>query len=338
VGDPQFLAGALLFAVGAGMLLYSGDCLVRGALSAGHKFNISPLLVSAAVVGGATTAPEAVIALGGALKERPGLAHGAILGSGIANILLVLPLCALVWPVQTNSRVLRVMAVLSALASAVFLAVSAVRGLWPGFGAVLLCALLGLVLAGVFFERRDRSSDTPGDKRLAAIPAWKTGLLVVTGLIGLPLGGALLVEGGLQLSDQVLIPEEIVGLALLAAGAALPEVGAGLAASFRRQDNVVMGAVLGASLFNVLAVGGLVALTGVQTISEEYTSYGYWALGAALLACAAACLVLSRFGRRLALVFLGFYALYIAGLIEGVSVNDLPYLIFERPAQESLTP
>jgi cation:H+ antiporter len=320
------------------VLLYSGDCLIRGVLSIAHRANLSPLLVSAGCVGAATTAPELFVALDGAASGRAGLAHGVIVGSGVANLLLVLPVCLLIRPAPTAGRFVRSLLVVSAAAVIGFLVVTGRFGLGPLIGIGLLLSLAALAGLLLLMPREDQSRDTADDLRLSGQPRWKTSLLLGAGAIGLPLGSALLVESGINLADRLTLPEEFVGLAILAAGAALPELGAGLAASLRRQDDVVIGSVLGACLFNVCLVGGAVGLLGWQGVSSEYTRYGYWVLGAASAGIAALGLFGPRLGRVAAVGALLAYGLYIVGLIAGSDVGELRFMIFERPTVATTLP
>lgn len=325
------LAALGFVALGFAALLYAGDCLVRGALSIALKTNVSPLLVGIVVIGLGTSLPELIIAGRAAFFGREGLAHGAIVGSNIANVWLVLALPALIFPMSTTSPRMRITALVMLAATAAWIAITYAVGLNPAIGAGLLGALAVYLVVSWAVGRRDVTDDTPEEVALAAIPVWRVATLVLIGVVGLPLGAQLLIDGGMTVAAQGQLSQEAVGLTLLAAGSSLPELGAGLAAAWRKRSDLAMGNVLGANIFNLLGAGGVVALAGSQRLSVELHQYGHWALG-----LSAALITVLIFARRnvswvTSPLFLGLYALYIAGLIAGWRVEDLPYLVLERP-------
>ena len=91
-------------------------------------------------------------------------------------------------------------------------------------------------------------------------PMWRMVMLILIGLVGLPLGSRLLVDGGITLGKELDASETIVGLTLLAVGSSLPELGASIAAAVRKQSDVAMGNIIGANIFNILGAGGVVAI------------------------------------------------------------------------------
>jgi cation:H+ antiporter len=329
--SPAAMSSGVLIAIGFVILLYSGDCLVRGALAAAHKTNMSPLLVGIVIVGFGTSLPEMFIAVQSALDGRTGLAHGNIVGSNIANIWLVMALPALGFPIVTNAPRMRLTAGFMLLVTIAWIVVTMFYGLNPLIGAIFLGVLAVWLIASVSFSRTDHSEDTPADEKLKRTPFWRMMMLMLIGLVGLPLGSRLLIDGGASLAQNADISEELVGLTLLAVGSSLPELGAGLAAAWRKQNEVAMGNILGSNIFNMLGAGGAVALIGQQQLSPEFHGYSHWAMIAAAVMITLVVFLRRRVGVATGVVFLGLYMLYVYGLVQNWDFGDMKYILLERP-------
>jgi cation:H+ antiporter len=152
---------------------------------------------------------------------------------------------------------------------------------------------------------------------------WRMLILIAIGIVGLPLGSQMLIDGGQTFAQMTNSSEILVGITLLAVGSSLPELGAGIAAAMRKQSDVALGNILGSSIFNILGAGGVVALTGAQKLSPEFHNYSHWAMGLSALMIAAVIYLKRRIGIVTALVFLLFYAVYIFGLVRGANVSEL---------------
>jgi cation:H+ antiporter len=333
------LAGSIAFLIiGFAILMYSGDCLVRGALAAAFKSNVSPLLVGILIVGFGTSMPEFLIGIQAALADKPGLAHGNIIGSNIANIWLVLALPALIFPIATTAPRMRLTAFFMLCVTVAWIGITLVVGLNPLIGAAFLGTLLVYALIAWFINRTDKTEDTADDKVIMYTPFWRMITLILIGLVGLPLGAKLLVDGGISLAVETGMREEIVGLTLLAIGSSLPELGAGIAAAVRKQSDVAMGNILGANIFNVLGVGGAVALLAPhQSLSTEFTGYSNWAMGLAAILITLVVFLRRKVGMLTGLIFLVLYGVYITGLVYNWSFGDIrDYFIV--PADQVVPP
>ncbi|HVY88685.1 MAG TPA: calcium/sodium antiporter [Hyphomonadaceae bacterium] len=323
------LASAIGFLiVGFVILIYSGDCLVRGALAAALKARVSPLLVGILIVGFGTSLPEFLIGISAAQSGAVGLAHGNIIGSNIANIFLVLALPAIIFPIHTAAPRMRI--------TAVFMLV--VTGLWIGLTLLgLMSALVGMAMLAVLgvyalaawvISRKDVSEDTPEEKKIQHMPFWRMIVLTLIGLVGLPLGSRILVDGGITLAHETGIRESVLGLTLLAVGSSLPELGAGIAAAVRKESDVAMGNILGANIFNILGVGGTVAvLAPGQQVASEFVDYSNWVMGLAALLITGVVFMQRRVGALTGIIFLLLYGAYIAGLVGNITFDSIKDMI-----------
>mgnify|MGYP003579844326 CR=1 FL=1 len=319
------LAGSIAFLViGFAILIYSGDCLVRGALAAAFKANVSPLLVGILIVGFGTSLPEFLIGIQAALAGTPGLAHGNIIGSNIANIWLVLALPAVIFPISTIAPRMRLTALFMLACSAAWIGITLFFGLNALTGVWFLIVLGAYAIVAWFSNPKDHTEDTPEEKKIMSTPAWRMVFLILIGLVGLPLGSKLLVDAGISLAEEIGASKEIVGLTLLAVGSSLPELAAGIAAAVRKQSDVAMGNILGSNIFNILGVGGMVAFLAPQpSLAEAFTSYSNWAMGLAAILITLVVFLRRRVGWLTGAVFLALYVAYIVGLVQGWTFDSM---------------
>src|SRR5690606_23246940 len=156
----------------------------------------------------------------------------------IANVWLVLALPAVIFPIVTTAPRMRLTATFMLLCTAAWIAITLLYGLDALVGVAFLARLIGYALVAWFINRTDHTEDTPEEKEMMKMPSWRMVLLILIGLVGLPLGSKLLVEGGISLAEATGIREEFVGLTLIAVGSSLPELAAGVAAASRKQSDV----------------------------------------------------------------------------------------------------
>jgi len=318
----------LLIALLAGfvVLVLAGDALVRGAAAMARRAGVPPLLVGLTIVAFGTSAPELFVSVEAVLSDAPGLAIGNIVGSNIANILLVLALPSFFAPIATSAIGVRRNAVIMVLASLALVAFAWGGELTRVHGLALLAGIV-LYLAMQAVRAREHRDD-PDIQELLEIDSmegmpdrwWKIWAFISVGVIGLPAGGALIVHGGVGLAELLDIPHEFVGLTIVAFGTSLPEIATSLVAAMRRHSEVAIGNVLGSNIFNVFVVGGAAATAGTIPTPDSFYIYNFPVMLAA--SAAALIIVLSRrtIGPRIGVVFLIAYVAYIVGLafIEGV--------------------
>lgn len=311
------LAGGLV------LLAFAGDFLVSGSVTIARRLGLSPLVAGIFIVGFGTSAPEMIVALDAAGSGFPNLAIGNIVGSNIANILLVLGLPALVMPVQAGNWGQRRAWLAMALATAAWIAILATIGFSASVAGLFLA---GLVVYAVATLASARSAARQGtDTGIEADPAEQSLLRAVTftlvGLAGLPIGAHLIVDGGVGLARAFDIPEEVIGLTLLAVGTSLPEIGAGIAAAIRGRTDVVIGNILGSNIFNILGAGGLVAFYGTFDMAASFPDYDHWIMAITAAILGLVILLKARIGRLGGMLFLLLYALYVYGLVNGWSFS-----------------
>jgi cation:H+ antiporter len=301
------------------LLLFGGEILLRGAVSLARCLGLSSLLIGMTVVAAATSMPELVVAVASGLRGAPDIGVGNVVGSNIANILLILGVAALLYPMETRPHnVLR--DGLAMLGGTALFIVFAVTGTVSRFDSTLMLALLIAYLA--YSYRRDRklnctAESAPAPEGIRLCRSMSVSLLFVIGGVGvLVIGSKLLVDGAVDLARTAGVSEAVIGLTLVAIGTSLPELATAVVASFRRHPEVALGNVLGSNLFNLMAIIPALALTTPIAITPELLDFDVWFMAAVTVVAFAAMVTGWRIGRGEATAFLVAYVLYIALLFE----------------------
>jgi cation:H+ antiporter len=311
---------------GLALLAMGGDLLVRGAVRLAERMGVSPLLIGLTLVGFGTSTPELVASLKASLAGSPGIAVGNIVGSNIANILVILGLAALIAPVTVSSRALGRDGVL-VLGTAVLFALLGVAG---GLGRVAgLVFLLGLAAYIAYAWRQEGAAAAgAGDGHTAAFdraeafdaahlalhkpsPPWVSLGLALAGLVLVVVGGGLLVDGAIGVARGLGISETVIGLTIVAVGTSTPELVTSLVAALRRQSDVALGNVLGSNIYNILGIGGIVGLVAPTPIPAEIARFDSLVMVAVSLLCLVLARTGMRIGRREGGMLLAGYGVYV---------------------------
>jgi cation:H+ antiporter len=308
------------------IMALAGNALVSGAVSLAARMGVSPLVAGIFIVGFGTSAPEMIVSLDAAMSGRSGLALGNIVGSNIANVFLVLGLPALITPIMAGGVGEKRGLAAVVIAAVVWIGITAVMPLTPMVGVCFLAILIAY--SGLTFIQAHRAvvaGRDPGvtEEEDPHLPLWLALVYVPLGILGLVLGANLVIEGGVGIATFMKVPEEYIGLTLLAIGTSLPEIGAGLVAAVKRQGEVLIGNVLGSNVFNILGAGGILSLFGPIRTAPTFQQYDHWALGLATLVVAVLILTKARIGRLTGLLLLLVYAAYVYGLITGLNITGL---------------
>jgi cation:H+ antiporter len=309
----DYLVYAQLVA-GFALLIFGGDFLVRGALDFGAKRNLSPLIVGATVVAMGTSAPEMVISILSAVSGHPQIALGNVIGSNIANVLLVLGLPVLLHPITTAQVGLKVQSNWMLLVSVAFIGLCFINFLTFSAGLVMLL-LLGLFLyfsikSGVPIQALDQVT-----QEFSEIPVvqsyWRITGFIGFGMIALPLGADFVVNSGTSLAMQWGVSESVIGLSLVALGTSLPELSATVIAAYYRNSDVVLGNIIGSNLFNILAVLGVTLMVTNIPVAPVFLTLDIWVmLGATVVLWLYAMRGIS-IGRVSGAFFLASYGVYL---------------------------
>lgn len=318
------LVDFVLLLLGIGLLTAGGEALIRGSLAAAKRIGISPLLSGLVIVGFGTSTPELAVSVDAALHQRPAIAIGNVVGSNIANILLILGVCAAITPLAVQPMALRRDSVVMISATLLFLLLGA-GGTVGRFEAALF--LVGLVAYLVWAYRTEARQGSPAaavheaeSEELSAVPqsALVTVLAIFGGLALLVAGSRLLISGAVGLAEDLGVSEAVIGLTLVAVGTSLPELTVSVVAALRRHADVAVGNILGSNIFNLLGILGVAGLLQPLAMDARILRFDQWVM----LAAAVLLVVFLYTGRRLSrgegLTLLIGYAVYLGfGLTLG---------------------
>lgn len=280
------LISFLTLAAGLVALVFAGDYLVRGAVALAEKLGIDPLIIGLTIVAFGTSAPELFVSLQAALDGAPGIAVGNVVGSNIANILLVLGAPALLMVINAREK-----GIGTSLAVMLLLAVALMVMMFGGTltrieGAVLLAIMLGYLgwqiraaRAGAVEPDHDYHEDVQGLPQ----EGWKIPVFIIAGLVGLPIGAWLTVEGASDIARHFGASETAIGLTIVAIGTSLPELVTSLMAAWRRSGAVAIGNVVGSNIFNIGLILGLTALVHPLDIDARIIFVDMWVMLAVTL-------------------------------------------------------
>ena len=266
-----------LILIGLVGLALGGELLVRGAVGIARAAGLSSLLTGVIIVGMATSMPELVTSVEAARAGSPEIAWGNIVGSNIANTLLILGATALVAPIVLTGLGRRdAVVAMGATALLVALAWAQSGALW--LGIALLVLIVVYVLWRINHPRVADEDDEEGVKLALAIP------LFLAGLVALVLGGRWLVRGAIEIATAAGVSETVIGLTVVAVGTSLPELAASVAAAWRGKPGLAIGNVVGSNIYNILLIGGAtMAMAPVALPREILGMQSAILLGSAIL-------------------------------------------------------
>ena len=277
----QVLAGFIL-------LVGAAEFLVRGAVSLADRFGVSPLVIGMTIVAVGTSAPELVVSLDAVFEGSPGLAVGNIVGSNIANVLLILGATCMLKPIIVHPGSTPMDGWILTGGTAIFVGLCIYGDLDVVAAILLLSAFFGFLGANYWRHSRDpkaveEAAQEVEDFQGGPKPLYVNLVMVIAGLAGLVYGADLLVEGGVQIARTFAVSEEVIGLTLFAIGTSLPELAASLVAAFRGHPAVAIGNVIGSNLFNILGVGGILGLVATIPVPAQIIEFDLWVLLASTL-------------------------------------------------------
>ncbi len=256
----------ILFVIGFVILIKGADLLVEGASSIAKKLKISAITIGLTIVAFGTSAPELIVNIFASANGNTDIAIGNILGSNIANILLILGVSAVIYPLATKKNTVWKEIPLSLLA-AVILGVMANDMLIDGAGFSGLTRTDGIVLIAFFViflyytfgiaKAGGNDADNGNDFDVKQFGYLRSSLYIVCGLAGLALGGKWIVDGAVQIAEIFNISQSLVGLTIVAVGTSLPELATSAIAAYKKQTDIAIGNVVGSNIFNIFFVLGV---------------------------------------------------------------------------------
>ncbi|TYT73791.1 calcium/sodium antiporter [Desulfobotulus mexicanus] len=257
----------LQLVIGLALLLKGADLLVNGAISIARRFQIPSIVIGLTIVALGTSLPELFVNIYASVTDNPGIAVGNVLGSNIANTLLVLGLAAAISPLRVQKGTVWAEIPLSLLGG-VMLAVAVNDIFFDGALRNELTRTDGLAFLGFFLifsyysfnlsqsKGNDRPLEPPSEAFYGPLKSW---IYVIAGMVGLGLGGDWIVDSAVIIARDFNVADDIIGLTIVAIGTSLPELATSAMAAWRGNAAIAVGNVVGSNIFNIFFVLGISA-------------------------------------------------------------------------------
>ncbi|WFE68894.1 calcium/sodium antiporter [Thiomicrospira sp. R3] len=265
----------IMLIVGLALLVWSSDFFIDGAASIAVRYNVSPIIIGAVIIGFGTSSPEIVVAIIASLEGNPGLAVGNAVGSNITNIGLVLGVTALIASIAVKSNFIRrempILLVITALT--VVLMMDYKLGVMDG---IILLAILTITLTWIIRRNKQVAPDDPlaseinqGLEKLPKFSKARSMFYLLGGLVLLVISARMMVWGAVEIAEFFEVPDLIIGLTIIAIGTSLPELAASISAALKGEVDMMIGNILGSNLFNLLAVLAVPAILAPSLIDND---------------------------------------------------------------------
>lgn len=314
-----------MVAGGLVLLLIGGDILVRGAVTLAQRLAVPPLVIGLTVVAFGTSSPELVVSLDAVLSGAPEIAIGNVVGSNIANILLVLGLPAIIFPITCDVNAIRRDGAIMFAVSVGFIALCWSGQILNWQGAIMVSLLCGYLTWSYFSSREENQATAEAIvdeiEGISARPhsVWLSVAFIAVGIGGLVIGADLLITGGVEIAMAAGVSEATIGLSLIALGTSLPELATSLVAAIRRHGDVAIGNVIGSNLFNILGIMGITAMVRTVPIPEQIIHYDLWIMLSAAILVTPFILRGRPISRRYGAFLTFAYLIYVLSLYYGMS-------------------
>jgi len=297
----------LLLVLGLFLLFIGGDWLVSGSVAVARRLKVSPLLIGLILVGFGTSTPELVTSLLATYKGVAGISVGNVVGSNIANILLVLGVAALLNPVQVKGKSFKRDATFLALSTLILVGASSFGMIGRLLGIVMVASLIFYILYSYKTEK-----EIPNDKEKPA-PLINSLIRTIIGILFTLVGAKLLVDSSVTLARAWGISEAVIGLTIVAIGTSLPELATSIISAIKKHNDVAFGNVIGSNIYNSLFILGMTALfMPVQIPTGMWLDMGIMTAVTVLMIAIA--FGYKKYSRVTGACFLILYAIYIAYL------------------------
>lgn len=276
------LIASLQITIGFALLIFGADFLVKGSVATANKLKISPLIIGLTVVAFGTSAPELVVSLNAALSGFPGISIGNVVGSNIANIMLVLGVTAFVSAISTNKIDFKNDYIVMSMASLILL-----------FGCIYgtFTKVLGMtmVLLLIYYINHNYRAVKKSQKLLKeqeeevkelagfdAKPNYIIAIAIIFGLAGIVYGADVLITGASDLARMFNISEEVIGLTIVAIGTSLPELATSFVAAMKKQNEVAIGNIIGSNIWNILFIMGTTSSIVEIPVPKKIVDFDIW--------------------------------------------------------------
>ena len=301
----------ILLILGFVLLSKGADVLVDGASAVARKFNIPEIVIGLTIVACGTSAPEAAVSISSVINGATGVGVGNILGSNIANILLILGVSALISNLYVQKNTVLYEIPFVAFVSLLLMFFGWQYGMVSRVAAMILCALFVLFLFYLYIISKNQKDNMPQHENMQV---WKMVSFVIFGIAALIIGAKLTVNSAVDIARALNISERVIGLTVIAFGTSLPELITCIVAAIKKCSDIVIGNIRGSNIFNILFVLGITGVIRPIPFENVFLVDSAWGIVATVLL-----LIFVLRDRILTkskgIIFLILYAIYVTTLI-----------------------
>lgn len=301
-------AGAMAF--GLYLLIKGGDWTVDAAVFVAKRTGLSPLFIGATIISFGTSVPELFTSVNANLSGYPGISLGNVLGSNVANILLVLGATAMVFTITAKPKDLIKDLGMMLLATAIL----TYGVLTDSFSQVFGLLMFLILVSFVYYQYRTDNIDLEeDDDEGGSIKTMQTAVFILLGgLVALAVGSELLVQGAVQTGTAIGVPEAIIGMTVVAFGTSLPELSTCIAAARKQSVGLILGNIIGSNTFNILSIIAITAMIKPLDIDPVLLGMELWVTVAVAVVFAGWMLTVGKLTKPLGIAMLAAYVIFIA--------------------------
>jgi cation:H+ antiporter len=302
----------ILLIVGFALLSKGADVLVEGASAMARKFNVPEIIIGLTIVACGTSAPEAAVSISSVTGGATGVGVGNILGSNIANILLILGVSALISNLYVQKNTIFYEIPFVAFISLLLMFMGWQYGMISRISALILCGLFMAFLFYLYVIGKNQKDDAQPIEDMSYL---KMILFVVFGIAALIIGAKITVNSAVDIAHALGVSERVIGLTVIAFGTSLPELVTCVVAAIKKHSDIAIGNIIGSNIFNILFVLGITGLIRPIPFENAFLIDSVWGIVATVLLWIF--VVHDKvLNKTKGLVFLSLYAIYIMSLIK----------------------
>ena len=291
--------------IGLGLVVLGAEIVIRGSIGFGKKINISLFAIGVVIVAGGTSLPELASSINAVLNNYPDLALGAIIGSNIANLVLVMAATTIIFPIVNINKNQINQAWIN-----IFLVIVLIFMTFFYFNYIFgIVAILTLIYLMYIQMKKGEIDNTEIDKNdYSTIISL---ILIVLGIIFLVFGSDLLINSAVVIAKKYNVSEAVIGLSLIAFGTSLPELVVGILSAIKKKVDFALGNILGSNIYNILGVLGISSLFGNFTLPEIFLKQDLIIMFVITSIVLIFMLLMKKIGRIYGVMGLAFYILYL---------------------------
>lgn len=314
------LALIALGAIGFGiwLLVKGGDLTIDSAVRIAESSGLSKLFIAATIVAFGTSAPELFTSVNANLSGYPGISVGNVIGSNIANVLMVVGISAVIAPVLIDRKEVRVdtwMMIIATIAMAVAVW-AGILPLWAGLG------MIAMIVAYVFYQYKASRIEVDEDEDAEPVSG-NPYLLVTLGIVTLVVGSEILVQGAVAGGYALGVPEAVIGMTVIAFGTSVPELTACVAAARKGQSDMIVGGIVGSNIFNILSVMAVSATVKPLIIDPRFAQMDLPVVLTVTAVFSVFLLFVGRIGRPAGLALVAAYLIFTVAQYAGVGLSPI---------------